>query len=92
MRTVLCTLCIYQCKRPRSCDFCFQFYQSNLKTELCISSYICTSRLKYYLHHTLGGCPYGQDGVWKIIWPATNASTTARQKCPGSSESQGDDV
>ena len=39
--------------------------------------------------HTLGGCLYGQDEMWDITWPATSASTTARQKCPGSSESQG---
>ena len=52
----------------------------------------CTSTLKYYLHHTLGGCPYGQDDVWNVTWPATNASTTARQKCPGSSEAEGNNV
>ena len=45
--------------------------------------------LKIELLHTLGGCPYGQDEMWNITWPATNASTSARQKCPGSSESQG---
>ena len=39
--------------------------------------------------YSLGGCPFGQDEVWNITWPATNASTTARQKCPGSSEAQG---
>ena len=46
----------------------------------------------YYSCHTLGGCPSEQDEVWYITWPATNASTTARQKCPGSSESQGKNV
>ena len=43
----------------------------------------------HYSYDTLGGCPFGQDEIWNITWPATNASTTARQKCPGSSESQG---
>ena len=37
----------------------------------------------------LGGCPYEQDEMWNITWPATNALTTAKQKCPGSSEAQG---
>ena len=45
--------------------------------------------LRIYSYHTLGGCPFGQDEMWNITWPATNASTTARQKCPGNSESQG---
>ena len=40
-------------------------------------------------YQNLGGCPFGQDEMWNITWPATNASTTARQKCPGSSEAQG---
>ena len=39
--------------------------------------------------YTLGGCPFGQDEIWNITWPATNASTIARQKCPGSSEAEG---
>ena len=39
--------------------------------------------------YTLGGCPFGQDEMWNITWPATNASTIARQKCPGSSEAEG---
>ena len=30
--------------------------------------------------------------MWSITWPATNASTTARQKCPGSSEAEGRNV
>ena len=42
-----------------------------------------------YSYHTLGGCPLGEDEMWNITWPATNASTTARQKCPGSSEAEG---
>ena len=45
--------------------------------------------LKIELSHILGGCPYGRDEMWNITWPATSASTTARQKCPGGSESQG---
>ena len=39
--------------------------------------------------HLLGGCPFGQDEVWNITWPATNVSTIARQKCPGGSEAEG---
>ena len=39
--------------------------------------------------YSLGGCPFGQDEVWNITWPATDASTIARQKCPGSSEAEG---
>ena len=46
----------------------------------------------YSYYCTLGGCPFGQDEVWNITWPATNASTTARQKCPGSSEAKGKNV
>ena len=46
-------------------------------------------QLEIELLHTLGGCPYGQDEMWNITWPATDAFTTARQKCPGSSEAQG---
>ena len=38
---------------------------------------------------SLGQCPFGPDEVWNITWPATNASTTARQKCPGGSEAEG---
>ena len=30
--------------------------------------------------------------MWNVTWPATNASTIARQKCPGSSEAQGKTV
>ena len=41
------------------------------------------------LYYTLDGCSLEQDEVWNITWPATNASTTARQKCPGSSEAEG---
>ena len=40
----------------------------------------------------LGGCPLGEDEMWNITWPATNASTTAKQKCPGSSEAEGKNV
>ena len=29
------------------------------------------------------------DMVWGILWPATNASETAVQKCPGGVESLG---
>ena len=43
-----------------------------------------------YSYHILGGCPLGEDEMWNVTWPATNASTTARQKCPGSSEAEGD--
>ena len=35
------------------------------------------------------GCPFGPDEVWNITWPATNASTLARQKCPGNIEAEG---
>ena len=42
--------------------------------------------------YSLGGCPFGQDEVWNITWPATDASTIARQKCPGSSEAEGKTV
>ena len=44
------------------------------------------------MNSNLGGCPFGPDEVWNITWPATNASTIARQKCPGSSEAQGKTV
>ena len=44
----------------------------------------------FYSYHILGGCPFGEDEMWNVTWPATNASTTARQKCPGSSEAEGD--
>ena len=42
--------------------------------------------------YSIGGCPFGQDEVWNITWPATNSSTIARQKCPGSSEAEGKTV
>ena len=45
--------------------------------------------MRRYSYHTLGGCPFGSDDMWNITWPATDASTTARQKCPGGSEAQG---
>ena len=41
------------------------------------------------MYCTLGGCPFENDEVWNITWPATNASITARQKCPGNSEATG---
>ena len=46
-------------------------------------------QLTCYHNCILGGCPYGPDEMWNITWPATDASTTVRQKCPGGSEAQG---
>ena len=72
--------------------------ESNFKLHvyiLIISRYLIKTLDKFIVHlkmellHTLGGCPYGPDEMWKVTWPATNVSTTARQKCPGGSESQG---
>ena len=40
------------------------------------------------LYYTLGGCPFKPDEVRNITWPATNTSTTARQKCPGNGEAE----
>ena len=57
-----------------------------------ISSNVLYLKIKYYSHYTLGGCPYGRDDVWNVTWPATNASTTAKQKCPGSSEAEGKNI
>ena len=39
--------------------------------------------------YSLGGCPFGPDEVWNIIWPATSASRVAIQKCPGLIEAEG---
>ena len=41
------------------------------------------------IYYIIGGCPFEQDEVWNITWPATDASTIAQQKCPGNSEAEG---
>jgi len=35
------------------------------------------------------GCRQEMDKNWGILWPATNAGKTAKQKCPGGVESLG---
>ena len=37
----------------------------------------------------VGTCPFENDEIWNITWPATNASSRATQKCPGGSEATG---
>ena len=62
----------------------------NKKTSLLVQSNIIT--FANYIYYTSGGCPFGRDEVWNITWPATSASSSARQKCPGNSEAAGENV
>ena len=41
------------------------------------------------LYNLIAGCDEEVDPVWGILWPETNASETAEQKCPGGIESLG---
>jgi len=40
-------------------------------------------------HAGLHQCQLGQDESWNITWPPTDVGVTAKQKCPGSSETNG---
>ena len=40
-------------------------------------------------HAGLHRCQLGQDESWNITWPPTDVGVTAKQKCPGSSETNG---
>ena len=56
---------------------------------MCVGVVLHIVNSECYSCYKLGGCPFGPDEVWNITWPATNTSTTAVQKCPGSSEVEG---